>query len=324
MARKERRNNMSINIKENVPLAPLTTFKIGGAARYFTEVRSEDDIREALAWARERKTPFVILGGGSNILVADEGLNALVVRIASADFDMSGKMLTADAGCNLTELIRKAGEKGLGRWEKLAGIPGSIGGAVRGNAGAFGTEIKDVAISVRAFNTKTNEAKYFTNTECTFLYRNSFFKKHPEWIILRVVVELHPVAPRESALRSDETITERNRRHLQDVQAAGSYFMNPIASPAVREQFKQEKGVRSREGRVPAGWLIEKAGMKGAVEGGAIASIQHPNYIVNTGHATSADVRALAKRIKAAVLEKFGIRLEEEAIVLDSDTIKKL
>ena len=100
--------------------------------------------------------------------------------------------------------------------------------------------------------------------------------------------------------------------------------MNPIASPAVREQFKQEKGVRSREGRVPAGWLIEKAGMKGAVEGGAIASIQHPNYIVNTGHATAADVRALAKKIKAAVLEKFGIRLEEEVVVLDSDTMKKL
>src|SRR3990167_6593251 len=315
---------MSLDIQKNVPLAPFTTFEIGGEAKYFVEVSDGEEIKEAIQWAREKSTPFVILAGGSNVLIPDKGLDALVIRVVGDDHTIGGNLLDANPGCNLLSLIRALGEKGLGRWEKLAGIPGSIGGAVRGNAGAFGTEIKDVAISVRAFNTKTNEAKYFTNTECTFLYRNSFFKKHPEWIILRVVVELHPVAPRESALRSDETITERNRRHLQDVQAAGSYFMNPIASPAVREQFKQEKGVRSREGRVPAGWLIEKAGMKGAVEGGAIASIQHPNYIVNTGHATSADVRALAKRIKAAVLEKFGIRLEEEAIVLDSDTIKEL
>ncbi len=313
-----------MDIKEHVPLAPLTTFKIGGTARYFVEVRNEDDIRKAYAWACERKMPFVILGGGSNVLVADQGLDALVVRITTVDFDISGAMLTADAGCNLLFLIRETAKRGLCGWDRLAGIPGSIGGAARGNAGAFGTEIKDVALSVRALNLKTGETKHFSNAECAFSYRHSFFKKHPEWIILRVVLKLHPAAPEESARLIDETIAERNRRHLQDVQAAGSYFMNPIAPPAVREQFEQEKNVRSREGRVPAGWLIEKVGMKGATAGGAIASIQHPNYIVNTGNATAADVRALAKKIKAAVLEKFGIRLEEEAVVLNSDTIKEL
>jgi len=307
---------MAIKIKENVPLAPLTTFKIGGPAKYFVDVRTEDEMREAILWAKERGIVFVLMSGGSNMLVPDGGLNKLIIHITKGNFSINGRELTADAGCDLLELIRAASEKNLGGWEKLAGIPGTIGGAVRGNAGAFGTEIKDFSVKIRALNSVTAEIREFQNTSCDFAYRHSFFKDNPEWVITNVVIELQGTDAAESVRLIEETIAEREKRHLQNVQAAGSYFMNPVAPREVQEMFEKEKGIKSRENRVPAGWLIEKAGMKGVKVGGAIASLQHPNYIVNEGGATAREVKQLAEDIKKAVAVKFGVQLKEEAVIL--------
>jgi UDP-N-acetylmuramate dehydrogenase len=310
-----------IDIQEHILLAPLTTFQIGGDATYFTEAHNEDEIREAIVWAQKKEVQFFILAGGSNVLISDEGFDGLVIHISpksdmrQTPYPTSGSSVwVSDAGCNLLSLIRASAEKGLGGWEKLAGIPGSIGGAVRGNAGAFGIEIKDVVTQVHALNAKTLEVKHFTNDECAFAYRQSFFKSHPEWIITSVHVRLAQIDPAESLQLIEKTIAERHKRHLQDVKAAGSYFMNPVAPHHVVEMFEQEKQVRARAGRVPAGWLIEKAGMKGASVGGATASIQHPNYIINTGNATSADVIELAERIKDVVERQFGVQLQEEVM----------
>ncbi len=303
-------------VKENVPLSPLTTFQIGGPARYFVEVKTEDEIREALMWARDKDARTVILAGGSNVLVPDEGLDALVVHIANQQFSFAGSELAADAGCTLLALIRAAGEKGLGGWEKLAGIPGTVGGAVRGNAGAFGPEIKDFVTKVCALNSETGEIKEFVNSEYDFSYRHSFFKDHPEWIIIRVFVNLQKTQYDISYRLVETTIAERETRHLQNVRAAGSFFMNPKAPHEIVAMFEQEKQVKSREGRVPAGWLIEKAGMKGATVGGAIASLQHPNYIVNQGSATAENVKQLADEVKEAVKSQFGVELHEEAAIL--------
>lgn len=299
-----------------MPLAPLTTFEIGGNARYFVDVRSESDIKSAIAWANERTLKFIVLGGGSNVLVPDEGLNALVIHFVGNLYGISRGTLDAWAGTSLLVAIRSCAEQGFGGWEKLAGIPGTLGGAVRGNAGAFGCEMKDFVVQVRALHSKTGETKEFSNDECDFSYRHSFFKEHPEWIIARVQLQLTEVKPRWSKELAEETIRERERRHLQNVKAAGSYFMNPVAPADVVEQFEAEKGVKSRENRVPAGWLIEKAGMKGATVGGAIASIQHPNYIVNQGSATAKDVTNLAAHIKNKIIARHNIHLQEEAAVL--------
>jgi UDP-N-acetylmuramate dehydrogenase len=307
---------MSLNFRENVQLAPLTTFEIGGPARYLVDVRSDSDIREALAWAKNKKLRSVILGGGSNVLVPDQGMDALIIRLVGNLYSASDGVIDAWAGTNLLTLTRSVGAQGFGGWEKLAGIPGTIGGAVRGNAGAFGPEIKDFVTSVRALNSKTGEIKDFVNRYCDFSYRHSFFKNHPEWIITRAVVRLEKIDPGESAKLAEETIAEREKRHLQNVKAAGSFFMNPKAPSEIIEMFEKEKQVKSREGRVPAGWLIEKAGMKGATVGGAIASLQHPNYIVNTGNATAEDVRQLADKVKAAVKLQCGVELQEEAAFL--------
>jgi len=304
------------DVQENVPLAPRTTFDIGGNARYFVDVRSESDIKEAIGWANERKLRFILLGGGSNVLIPDEGLDALVIHLVGNLCSFKDGVLDSWAGSNLLFLIQSIATKGYGGWEKLSGIPGSIGGAVRGNAGAFGSEIKDFAVSVRALNSATGKIREFTNAECDFSYRRSFFKDHPEWIITRVVAKLQQIDPAESSKLSAETIEERERRHLQNVKAAGSYFMNPTAPQNIVELFESEKGVHSRENRVPAGWLIEKAGMKGATVGGAIASLQHPNYLVNQDNATAADVKRLSEQVKHAVKSFFSVELREEAAIL--------
>ena len=188
-----------------------------------------------------------------------------------------GDVLTLGAGCTLLHAIRDAAAHGWGGWEKLAGIPGTMGGMVRGNAGAFGPEMKDFIVDVSALHTETGETRTFTHDECGFSYRHSFFKDHPEWIVTRMRVHLVTVDPAESKRLSDETIAERDKRHLQDVKAAGSYFMNPVAPEEIVRQFQEEKQTTARENRVPAGWLIENSGMKGESVGGAVASMQHPN-----------------------------------------------
>lgn len=300
--------------RDDIPLSSLTTFRIGGRARHFVEVRTADELREACAWAEERGVRFTILGGGSNVLVSDEGFDGLVIHIVSRGMSWEGELLTVQAGEVLLEVIRNAAGQGFGGWEKLAGIPGTVGGAVRGNAGAFGQEIKDFLISATALDTSDGSIRTFSLPECAFGYRQSFFKQHPHWIILSAEFNLMHKDSTASSTEIAATIAEREKRHLQDVRAAGSYFMNPVAPAHIVAQFEDEKGVRSREQRVPAGWLIEKAGFKGATLGGAQSSLQHPNYIINaTGSATAHDVLALADTIKAAVREQFGIELTEEA-----------
>jgi len=300
-----------MEIREHVPLSPLTTFEIGGTARYFCDVSDEAGVRDALGWAREKGVPFFIIAGGSNILVPDDALEGLVIRVGGEKFQFTDEGLEAQAGCNLLYLIREAAKEGKGGWEKLAGIPGSIGGAVRGNAGAFGPEIKDFVTWVRAINTKTEDVHEFSAAECDFDYRSSYFKKNPEWIVLDVHVKLGAADPS----KIDETIGEREKRHIQNVKAAGSYFMNPVAPQHIVNMFEEEKGVQSRGGRVPAGWLIEKAGMKGVKIGGAQVSPQQANYIINTGAATADEVRELAQRVKDAVKAQFDVSLSEEAVV---------
>lgn len=306
-----------MEIRQNVELSGLTTFQIGGVARHFVEVHDESEVMDSINWAHEHGVPFAILGGGSNTLVADGGYDGLVIKISCSSIIYDGELVAIDAGRNLLQTIRDTAEHDLGGWEKLAGIPGSVGGAARGNAGAFGSEIKDFVTSVRAFNTATGEFKEFDPADCEFAYRASYFKRNSEWLITLVQVRLSRVKNAEATTSIEATIAEREKRHLQNVRAAGSFFMNPTAPANIVALFEREKDVIAREGRVPAGWLIEKAGFKGAMFGGAQASIQHPNYLINaSGEATAAEVLELADTIKEAVREQFGVELHEEAAVL--------
>lgn len=307
-----------MKIEENIPLAELTTFKIGGAARYFARVSNTSDLSIALDYAQTRNIPYVILAGGSNTLIADNGFAGLVVsmEMKKLSFDRATGLLSAEAGCNLQGTIDAALEAELGGMESMYGIPGTVGGAVRGNAGAFGTEITDIVTEVEALNKETREVKTFTHDECLFGYRNSFFKKNDDWVILRASLQLTPGDAQELRAAADETLALRNERQIQNIQSAGSFFMNPTVHEGIQEQFFAEKGVVAKERRVPAGWLIEKSGFKGECRDAVCTGSRSANYLINTGVATAMSVVEFAREIKMKVLQDFGVELHEEVTLV--------
>lgn len=305
-----------MQIRENIPLAPLTTFSIGGPAAYFAEAESLEDIQAAYAFAKEKSLPVVVLGGGSNIVAPDEGVGAVVLKIANKGVVREGTTLCVQAGEVLLDVVRHAAGQGLGGLESLAGIPGTVGGAVRGNAGAFGTEVKDVLVFAKVLDVDTGEVKQLDVVECAFAYRTSCFKTTPGLVVLEAAFALTPTEPTRADKKIMQTLAERHKRHIQDIKSAGSFFKNPVVSLELQTMFKQEKGSEAKEGRVPAGWLMDKAGVRGLRVGDAVASEYHTNYFLNAGGATAAEVRELAARAKAAVKAQFGVELEEEAVVL--------
>ena len=302
-------------IKEYEPLNKYTTFKIGGPARYFFEVRDELQLKYTLEFARDKNMPVFIMAGGSNILFADEGYPGVVVKLQFRGVSIDGENVTVASGVNLKELVFLLSRRKLSGMQNLCGIPGSVGGAVFGNAGAFGTEMKDVVKFATALNTETGERKTFSNKEMEFAYRESYFKKNPQWVVVTVLLKLEKVNFNVEK-EAQKTLAEREKRHLQDVQAAGSFFKNPQAPEHVIEMFEKDKGVKSRGGRVPAGWLIEKAGLKGFSVGDAQSSLQHPNYIINKGGATASDVLKVKAKIEEEVFKQFQVKLEPEVRVV--------
>jgi len=307
--------NMTIqNVQENVPLAPLTTFAIGGEAKYFVEVTNKNDLGAALDYAQIHTIPFFLLAGGSNILVADEGFNGLVIKIAFDTYTVhtdTGEV-SAEAGCSLMEIVKEASTANLTGMEALYGIPGSVGGALRGNAGAFGTEMLDVVNKVEALNIQTREVKIFNRDECHFSYRNSFFKESKDWIILSVIFTLTQSSTVEPMQEAERILALRNDRQIQGIQSAGSFFVNPEVAIDVQETFKEEKGLDARENRVPAGWLIDRVGFKGVCKNAVCTGVRSANYIINQGGASAASVRSFTKEIQNEVTNKLGIELIEE------------
>ncbi|OGF70946.1 hypothetical protein A3C73_03935 [Candidatus Giovannonibacteria bacterium RIFCSPHIGHO2_02_FULL_44_11] len=329
-----------VNIKENIALAPYTVFKIGGPADYFCEVKNTEEIKEALNWTGEKKAPFFVLGAGSNLLVSDEGFRGLVIKmnlqelaLRKSDFPGKSDFLSVGAGVSMARAVNFAIENSLGGFEWGIGVPGSIGGSVFGNAGCYGSEMKDVVESVSVLSLahsdflaltlssgaplaqqKSERAaaskaqlfqanmrvleKLVPRSQCDFSYRHSIFKKHPEWIILGATLKLAPSNPNESRAKVLEY--SRKRTQSQDIgsKCAGCIFKNftPIGA----------------SGSISAGSLIDKAGLKGHKIGGAVVSEKHANFIVNTGGATARDVKALIDVIKTEVKTKHGINLETE------------
>lgn len=303
-----------MEIREQVPLAPYTTFQIGGNARYFIEVAQLSQLGAALDYAHTRHLPFFILGGGSNVLVADEGFEGVVIQLSfgKVEVDYGARTVAAQAGSALRDVIHEAASAGLSGMESLYGIPGTVGGAVRGNAGAFGVDVKDVLEEAVALNIQTREVRTFSNAACHFAYRNSFFKQHADWIVLSATFSLAPDEDGTVRERANKVLAERNKRQIQDIRSAGSYFMNPVVHEGLRSMFQEEKGEPARENRVPAGWLIEKVGLKDYCEGGACTGARSANYIINDGTATAAAVQALAQKIRTTVGDRLGVELHEE------------
>jgi UDP-N-acetylmuramate dehydrogenase len=299
-------------VRKNEPLKNHTTYRLGGPADFYFAAESAEEIAAALAAAKTDDLDVFILGGGSNVLVADAGFRGLVISCGQRKIEVQGTRLVADAGAVLFSAVKASVEAGLKGLEWAAGIPGTVGGAVRGNAGAYGGEMKDGIVSVEAADLATGERRSFTNADCAFGYRDSRFK-HEGWFILAATFALAPGDKEASTVKLEETLGLRRSKLPLEFGSAGSVFKNYDVSRGVPQNIKDDVPQRFIDyGRIPANWFIERAGLKGRRIGDAMISDKHANFFVNAGSATAADVRSLIAFAKMKVKEAYGVELVEE------------
>ncbi len=310
-----------MKIQTNIPLAECGTFRIGGVVKEVIEVTSSEEIIETLRRIGGRK--FCVFAGGSNIVFPDEGIPDTLIRVRGGNIDYEDGRIVADAGVPLAEGITFAIAMGLRGIETLSGIPGTIGGAVYGNAGAYGASISNCIEKVevlvpksrksQSINSKsqTFERKWISRKQCALGYRESIFKKK-DWIILRVVLKLKKGDREALEKKSKEIIAMREKKYKPGLRCPGSFFKNVLVKNVSKKSLALVDKTKIIDGKIPAGWLLEQVGAKGMREGGIYIADFHGNLFVNDGKGTAADVKALARKLKKKVFEKFGIELEEE------------
>ncbi len=277
-------------VKENIPLAPLTYFKVGGPARYFYQAKNSVDFAKIVSRAVINGLNYVILGNGANVIVADSGFPGLVIKHYGQNCSVDNHIIKTDAGTPLSQLINYAAKAGLAGLEFLAGIPGSVGGAIYGNAGGVDLAIGDRVASVTIVG-PDGKIRRLEKDACQFSYRMSRFKKTKEGII-ECELALQP-GPTDVIMREVLTRIQKKKRHQPlKHHSAGCVFKNPPGQSAGR--------------------LIDQAGLKGKKIGGAVVSEIHGNFIVNDGSATSEQIVMLISLIKQQIRDRFGIQLNEE------------
>jgi len=288
---------------ENVPLSAMSSFGIGGPADLFFEARTEDELEKAVSLAAAEKYPFYVIGGGNNLLFDDAGYRGLILRNRLEGVVREGHRLRVLSGTGLPCVLREALAAGLSGLEFLTGIPGTVGGAIYGNAGAYGWSIGDVLESADLFF-PSGERRTVAREALGFGYRDSSLKKGGG-IVLSTVLMCSPGDSRESEARIREILEKRRAKHPPlGTACAGSYFKNSCSPSGAR---------------IAAGKLLEEAGARGRSVGDAAVSDVHCNFIVNRGNARAEDVLRLAEELKDRVFRTFGIRLEEEVIYLRAD-----
>lgn len=287
-------------VYKNEPMKEHTSFKIGGLADIFVKVNSLEDLIEILKLAKEKEIPFYLLGNGSNVLVKDKGIRGIVIQLNNKNYSIQQEnekyIVTAEAGLKLAVLAQKLLQNGITGFEFASGIPGTIGGAIRMNAGAYGLEFKDIVLSTKYLDCNTYEVKELTNNEQEFSYRQSIFCKQKNYIILETKLELEKGNKEEIEKKMQEYATQRKTKQ-------------PIQFPSAGSTFKRT------EGQITAK-LIDECGLKGYCIGEAQVSELHAGFIINKGNATAKDVLALVLEIKKKVYEKFQIEIELEMEVI--------
>jgi len=292
-------------VRANVALAPLTTFRVGGPADWLVETRSADEIVAALRLARAAEVPATILGGGSNVLVADRGVRGLVIRTRGGEVRAEGEdHIRADAAVTINGLVRWTITHGRAGLEAWAGTPGTVGGAVFGNAHFGGRLIGDLVTEVR-LATRDGATTDVLRSAMAFGYDRSRLQDTGE-ILLSAVFRVSPGDPAELRATARASLGFRKRTQPLDTPSAGCIFQNPQPDrDAVPEGIPWS-----------AGALVDRAGLKGASAGGARVSPTHGNFIVNDGAATAAEIKGLIDRCRAAVRDRFGVELRDEIVLL--------
>ncbi len=306
-----------MDIKTGVKLSDFSNYKTGGPADYFTVVKSADDIKQALLFAKEKNLKFFILAGGTKVLFPDGGFRGLVIKIGIDDFKIDSVKIIAGAGVLVSDLVKASIDNELTGLDWAGGLPGTIGGAVRGNAGCFGGEMKDIVSEVSGVDMEGG-IKKFSNAECNFGYRDSRFKKE-KFIITEIVLDLKKELPKEKLEELvQDHINYRNERQPLEYPSCGSVFKNvPVGkvSVEVSEKFKDVTKTDPFP-VIPTAALIHEAGLKGYTIGGAKVSEKHPNFIINFNNAKSQDISDLISFVKKEIKSKFEIDLEPEVEIV--------
>jgi UDP-N-acetylmuramate dehydrogenase len=315
---------MSLNIKHHEPLDKHLNFRLGGEAKFFVEVKTLDDVREACAFAQQEHVPYVVLGGGSNMLVADEGYNGLVIKMVNRDIVIDGATVTVAAGAISSMVARQTAEAGLTGFEWAISLPGTIGGAVRGNAGCFGGEMRDNLLSVDVLHDSNIET--LTASDCYFAYRSSVFKTphRAADIILSATLRLQPGSVEMAKEKLQRTLAARKSTQPLGASSAGCMFKNfEYQDPSVLKKLAARVSIPAdmlERKRIGAGFIIDTLGLKGVCVGEACVSREHGNFLANIGHATASDVKKLIDKIREQVYAETGILLEEEVQLIGFDS----
>ncbi|MEW2031341.1 UDP-N-acetylmuramate dehydrogenase [Streptomyces roseifaciens] len=344
--------------RHDAPLAPLTTFRLGGPATRLITATTDAEVIAAVREADETATPLLIIGGGSNLVISDKGFEGTALRIATTGFALTGTGLELAAGENWSDAVARTVEAGLAGIECLAGIPGSAGATPIQNVGAYGQDVAQTITEVVAYDRRTGETVTLTNAECAFSYRHSRFKQDPaRYVVLRVRFELEDADGMSAPIRYPETAralgveagdrvpADQARETVlklragkgmvldpedHDTWSAGSFFCNPILTEAEHAAFLTRVADRlgpdvappaypAGEGfmKTSAAWLIDKAGFtKGYGVGAARISTKHTLALTNRGEATTEDLLALAREVRAGVHEAFGVTLVNEPVTV--------
>ncbi|MFA6981785.1 MAG: UDP-N-acetylmuramate dehydrogenase [Patescibacteria group bacterium] len=333
-----------MRIQENIILSPYTTFHIGGAAKYFVTVTSEEELIEALKWAKDKRLNILPLGAGSNLLISDKGFDGLVVKIDIGGIEKDRDFISCGAGEKLDTLVAFCVENGLQGMECLSGIPGSVGGSVVQNAGAFGQEICETLKEVHIVDTKTIEHKTIKKSDCAFTYRSSVLIGNNSMVVTKACFELHPVERTKISFESlkkelgdaadiktirDTILKERKlRSSFYDEKdpnsiSAGCFFSNPIVERSCFERISRDfpdipHWDDKERVKLSAGWMVEKSGFKrGHSEGNVGLSEKHALMVINKGGADAEEIKAFTQKIRETVKSVFGVEMAYEVIFID-------
>ena len=318
-----------LQISENVPLSQCTRFGIGGPARWLVDAASEMALTAALATLREHGIPHTVVGGGTNLIASDSGFPGAIVRYTNASIDILPDGILPDdilpddidpqksrvrvaAGAVLQDLVDGTIERGLAGLETLTGIPGWVGGAIYGNAGAYGHSIHERIRTVTFLDLDRTGARTIDNSACEFRYRDSVFKRKKDWIILSAELQLGR-APAAGLMEAASCIRKiRDEKYPPAMRCAGSIFKNLLFAELPAAARAQVPAHVIREGKVPSAYFLQQADAKGLVLGGMKVADYHANLIYNQGGGTAGELRQLIAELKRRVFERFGIALEEE------------
>ncbi len=299
-----------VTVSENALLREHTRFAIGGPARFLIDVSAEDSLPAVLAELRTSGCAVALIGGGTNLIVADAGFPGAVVRYTAHRIEASGDSIRVDAGAVLQDLIDFTVEHGLKGLETMTGIPGWVGGAIYGNAGAYGHSIQERSECVRFFDGSC--FREIGNAECKFAYRESVFKHSKDWIVTSAALRFEPADPAALRASADAILKIRNEKYPPSMRCAGSIFKNLILANLPESVRARVPAQVIREGKVPSAYFLETIGAKGMKRGGIQVADYHANLIYNTGGGTSADLRELIELLKSRVMAEYGLALEEE------------